>query len=80
MSYMKQKKKEKKKVWTLKSAHYRLEILGWDHYRFFEIQVLCFDAYFQEAVHEKREEQYRIRRYAISSPWLEQMRRLESNI
>lgn len=28
-----------------------------------EIQVLCFDAYFQEAVHEKREEQYRIRRY-----------------
>ena len=28
-------------------------------------QVLCFDAYFQEAVHEKREEQYRIRRFAI---------------
>lgn len=27
------------------------------------MQVLCFDAYFQEAVHEKREEQYRIRRY-----------------
>lgn len=26
------------------------------------LQVLCFDAYFQEAVHEKREEQYRIRR------------------
>ena len=33
--------------------------------RCFEIQVLCFDAYFQEAVHEKREEQYRIRRYVI---------------
>lgn len=28
----------------------------------FDRQVLCFDAYFQEAVHEKREEQYRIRR------------------
>ena len=27
----------------------------------FDRQVLCFDAYFQEAVHEKREEQYRIR-------------------
>ena len=29
----------------------------------FDRQVLCFDAYFQEAVHEKREEQYRIRKY-----------------
>jgi hypothetical protein len=29
----------------------------------FDRQVLCFDAYFQEAVHEKREEQYRVRRY-----------------
>lgn len=29
----------------------------------FDRQVLCFDAYYQEAVHEKREEQYRIRRY-----------------
>jgi len=28
----------------------------------FDRQVLCFDAYFQEAVHEKREEQYRIRK------------------
>lgn len=27
----------------------------------FDRQVLCFDAYFQEAVHEKREEQYRVR-------------------
>ncbi|XP_009861426.2 EFHC2 protein [Ciona intestinalis] len=27
----------------------------------FDRQVLCFQAYFQEAVHEKREEQYRIR-------------------
>lgn len=27
----------------------------------FDRQVLCFDAYFQEAVNEKREEQYRIR-------------------
>lgn len=27
----------------------------------FDRQVLCFDGYFQEAVHEKREEQYRIR-------------------
>ena len=33
-------------------------------------QVLCFDAYFQEAVHEKREEQYRIRRFAILFPLL----------
>ncbi|XP_073255064.1 EF-hand domain-containing family member C2-like [Porites lutea] len=31
----------------------------------FDRQVLCFDAYFQEAVHEKREEQYRIRRCKI---------------
>ena len=27
----------------------------------FDKQVLAFDAYFQEAVHEKREEQYRVR-------------------
>ena len=27
----------------------------------FDRQVLCFDAYFQQAVHEKREEQFRIR-------------------
>lgn len=31
----------------------------------FDKQVLCFDAYFQEAVHEKREEQYRIRKCKI---------------
>lgn len=31
----------------------------------FDRQVLCFDAYFQEAVHEKREEQYRVRRCKI---------------
>lgn len=31
----------------------------------FDRQVLSFDAYFQEAVHEKREEQYRIRRCKI---------------
>ncbi|XP_070539329.1 EF-hand domain-containing family member C2-like [Ptychodera flava] len=31
----------------------------------FDRQVLCFDAYFQEAVHEKREEQYRIRKCRI---------------
>ncbi|XP_013419576.1 EF-hand domain-containing family member C2-like [Lingula anatina] len=31
----------------------------------FDRQVLCFDAYFQEAVHEKREEQYRIRNSKI---------------
>ena len=31
----------------------------------FDRQVLCFDAYFQEAVHEKREEQYRIRNCKI---------------
>lgn len=31
----------------------------------FDRQVLCFDAYFQEAVHEKREEQYRIRQCKI---------------
>ncbi len=33
----------------------------------FDRQVLCFDAYFQEAVHEKREEQYRIRKYVQPS-------------
>jgi len=31
----------------------------------FDRQVLCFDAFFQEAVHEKREEQYRIRKCKI---------------
>lgn len=31
----------------------------------YDRQVLCFDAFFQEAVHEKREEQYRIRRCKI---------------
>jgi len=31
----------------------------------FDRQVLCFDAYFQEAVHEKREEQYRVRHCKI---------------
>jgi hypothetical protein len=31
----------------------------------FDRQVMCFDAYFQEAVHEKREEQYRIRKCKI---------------
>ncbi|CAH1781543.1 unnamed protein product [Owenia fusiformis] len=31
----------------------------------FDRQVLCFDAYFQEAVHEKREEQYRVRQSKI---------------
>lgn len=31
----------------------------------FDRQVLCFDAYFQEAVHEKREEQYRVRQCKI---------------
>ena len=31
----------------------------------FDRQVLCFDAYFQEAVHEKREEQYRVRNCKI---------------
>ena len=31
----------------------------------FDRQVLCFDAYFQEAVHEKREEQFRIRNCKI---------------
>lgn len=31
----------------------------------FDRQVLCFDAYFQEAVHEKREEQYRVRRCKV---------------
>jgi len=31
----------------------------------FDRQVLCFDAYFQEAVHEKREEQYRVRKCKI---------------
>ena len=31
----------------------------------FDRQVLCFDAFFQEAVHEKREEQYRVRRCNI---------------
>lgn len=31
----------------------------------FDRQVLRFDAYFQEAVHEKREEQYRIRKCVI---------------
>ncbi|BFZ06219.1 hypothetical protein BsWGS_09258 [Bradybaena similaris] len=31
----------------------------------FDRQVLCFDAYFQEAVHEKREEQFRIRHCKI---------------
>lgn len=29
----------------------------------FDRQVLCFDAYFQEAVHEKQEERYRVRKY-----------------
>ena len=33
----------------------------------YKLQVLCFDAYFQEAVHEKREEQYRIRRYKLKN-------------
>jgi hypothetical protein len=31
----------------------------------FDRQVLCFDAFFQQAVHEKREEQFRIRRVKI---------------
>jgi len=31
----------------------------------FDRQVLCFDAYFQEAVHEKKEEQYRIHQCKI---------------
>ena len=31
----------------------------------FDRQVLCFDAYFQEAVQEKREEQYRVRNCKI---------------
>lgn len=31
----------------------------------FDRQVLCFDGYFQEAVHEKREEQYRVRHCKI---------------
>ena len=31
----------------------------------FDKQVLSFDAYFQEAVHEKREEQYRVRHCKI---------------
>lgn len=31
----------------------------------FDRQVLCFDAYFQESVHEKREEQHRIRKCKI---------------
>ena len=31
----------------------------------FDRQVLCYEAYFQEAVHEKREEQYRIRNCKI---------------
>ena len=31
----------------------------------FDRQVLCFDAYFQEAVYEKREEQYRVRNCKI---------------
>lgn len=31
----------------------------------FDRQVLCFDAYFKEAVHEKREETYRIRKCRI---------------
>jgi len=31
----------------------------------FDRQVLCFDAYFQEAVHEKREERFRIRKCKI---------------
>ncbi|XP_077987330.1 EF-hand domain-containing family member C2-like [Glandiceps talaboti] len=31
----------------------------------FDRQVLCFDGYFQEAVHEKREEQFRIRKCRV---------------
>lgn len=31
----------------------------------FDRQVMCFDAYFQEAVHEKREEQYRVRKCKV---------------
>ena len=31
----------------------------------FDRQVLCFEAYFQEAVHEKREEQFRVRQCKI---------------
>lgn len=31
----------------------------------FDRQVLCFDAFFQESVHEKREETYRIRKCKI---------------
>jgi len=31
----------------------------------FDRQVLCFDAYYQEAVHEKREEQFRVRQCKI---------------
>lgn len=31
----------------------------------FDRQVLCFQAYFQEAVHEKREEQFRVRKCKI---------------
>ncbi len=28
-------------------------------------QVLCFDSYFQQAVHERRDEQYRVRKCQI---------------
>lgn len=31
----------------------------------FDRQVMCFDAFFQEAVHEKREEQFRVRNCKI---------------
>ncbi|VDD74878.1 unnamed protein product [Mesocestoides corti] len=31
----------------------------------FDKQVLCFDAYFQQAIHERRDEQYRVRRCQI---------------
>ena len=31
----------------------------------FDKQVLCFDAHFQEAVHEKKEEQFRVRHCKI---------------
>lgn len=34
-------------------------------YVVFDRQVLCFHAYFQEAVHEKREEAYRVRKCRI---------------
>ena len=53
------------KAKTKNSAYPRGEGSNLPAWVAFDRQVLCFDAYFQEAVYEKREEQYRVRNCKI---------------